>query len=1046
MITKIIFILLLLINTINGNETKMDYIQPNKVGKNFANEIDERFSKVQITFENPIQNSPDLMLLIDFLELQYDRMPEKNGYRYCLDNQGKVVYDLSMLESFRYSCCILLSDNNQTLTKTYSCPIPAAKVNTDPFRTVFQEDFNQVYYKFVDPDTEWIDSNLKFTYQDILSVESVIKKMIIISFVTTLCIVACSSLMSTINLGSNEYPLATAILHILSVIVGIVLQMFILQKNSKDNSIRGKYMRSGLIFSTITLVYSLFLIYIPNKKNIGDPNSKEQRITITDNSKLSRIVLFFKSRKIKNFTAIIFSILTFCQVWSINALVESFKQYFNAEWEVLICVVIWYSILSLIYLVAFLTAIYEVKVPVKFDEKTGEMLNVVPETRYRKELTALRKSNIVKPDANSNINNHLAGLLKDNKTLSSLNYHQLDIGDLIAIDDDYSNSSNPYTFLFWKIGSLCKGNIKLENTVVTEKIIKGIIKKKYGNIELLNREKTNHQIKVYKVVNIDHSKEHKFVEFGEIKNGYLYQEHDILLHSIAFFLKIIPDYTPDYNYNVVENLRTEMHILTKNMGSSYGIIYWFTLSILSLSLFIYLSVFEFEVLSLLLIVVITFFSISVNIRVVHKPRIRRQKNYRNMKLTMPKIQTRSVANKQENKYSVDNKWLSSLEYRIFHNNYQIIPSYQLKHVLLNKEIVNNKYYKIKYPADCNILSIGNIVLKDKIDFINNVQKGICLFPLENKFIIKNNQKNDVGDIISEFSEIGIGILNNKMFIVINNNIFWIQYPCNNIHIYYCIKSDINIFVSKEIAKIKKDINYIPSNISSRIPNHILELILPSFDSVDTVMAKSESKWEYPFKLGMLLENHKVFWNMDYPEVSIENPRKIPLKSINSENKRKGLSLYICNTKFNIQNEFKECTFQIEIIEENILPEFMAIGIVEERYLYMDNFINIIPGQKNCSSLAFHSDDGSINVSNSKIVKSVEDPEIIWYSQDKYNNKIKITVGYDGIYLYFIDNKGNKITSNKNIELLESWKEGKNFAPVLYIHGEYTSKIKLKINI
>lgn len=1046
MITKIIFILLLIINSINGNKTKMNYIQPNKVGKNFANEIDERFSKVQITFENPVKKPPELMILIEFLELNYDRMPENNGYRYCEGNQGKVVYDLSMLENFRYSCCTALSDNNLTLTKTYSCPIPAAKVNTDPFRTVFLEDFNQVYYKFVDPDTEWIDSNLTFTYQDILSVEGVIKKMIIVSFVTTLCIVACSSLMSTINLGSNEYPLATTILHILSVIAGLILQMFILQKNSADNSIRGKYMRSGLIFSTITLVYSLFLIYIPNKKNNGDPNAKEQRITITDESKLSKIVLFFKSKKIKNFTSIIFSILTFCQVWSINALVESFKEYFDAEWEVLICVVIWYSILSLIYLVAFLTAIYEVKVPVKFDEKTGEMLNVVPETRYRKEITALRRSNIVNPDSCGVRNNHLAGLLKENKTLTPLNYHQLDVGDLVAIDDDYSNNSNPYTFLFWKVGYLHKGKIQLEKTVITSKIVKGIMKKKYGNIELLNRDKIKHSIKVFKVVNIDHSKEHKFVEFGEIKNGYLYQEHDLLLHSIAFFLKIIPDYTPDYNYNVVENLRTEMHILTKNMGSSYGIIYWITLSTLSLSLFIYLSIFDLEVLSLLLIVVVTFFSISVNIRVVHKPRIRRQKNYRNMKITMPKIQTRSVTNKKENKYSVDSKWLSSLEYRKFHNNYQIIPAYQLKHVLLSKEIVNNKYYKIQYLKECNILSIGNIVLTDKVDFINNLQTGICLFPFENKFIIKNNQKNNVGNISSENSELGIGILNNRMFIVINNSIFWTKYLHDNIHIYYCNKSDINIFVSKEIAKIKMDINYIPSNISSHTPNHILELILPSFESIDIVTAKSESKWEFPFKLGMLLENHKVFWNMDYPEVSIENPRNIPLKSLNSKNKRRGLSLYICNTKFNIQNEFKECTFQIEILENNVLPEFMAIGLVEEKYLYMDNFINIIPGQKNCSSLAFHSDDGSINVSNSKIVKSVEDPEIIWYSKERYNQKIKITVGYDSIYLYFIDNKGNKITSNKNIELLESWREGKNFSPVLYIHGEYTSKIKLKINM
>jgi hypothetical protein len=1041
---KILIFFFLLINTING-VTTMNYINPNSVGKSFANEIDERFSEVQITFENPVKKPPDIMLLIEFLELHYDRMPETNGYRYCVGNQGKVVYDLSMLENFRYSCCIPISDNNATLTKLYSCPIPSAKINTDPFRTVVMEDYNQVLYKTVDSESEWKDSNLKFTYKDILSIEGVIKKVIIISFVTTLCIVACSSLMGTINLGSNEYPLTTTILHILSVITGLILQLFILQKNSEDTTIRGKYMRSGLIFSTITLSYSLFLIYIPHKKSSEDPTSKEQRITITDESKLSKIVLFFKSRRIRNFTSTIFGFLTLCQIWSINALVEAFKEYFDAEWEVLICVVIWYSILSLIYLVAFLTAIYEVKVPVKFDEKTGEMLHVVPETRYRKEVNALRCSGTVNPDV-CNDKNHLAGILKENKFLAQLNYDQLNVGDLVAIDDDYANSGNPYTFLFWKIGNLHRGNIILEKSVVTEKIIKGVIKKKYGNIELINREKTKNQIKVYKVVNIDNSKEHKFVEFGEIKGGYLYQEHDILLHSIAFFLKIIPDYTPDYNYNVVENLRTEMHILTKNMGSSYGIIYWIALLTLSLTLFIYLSIFDLDVLSLLLIVIITFFSISVNIRVIHKPRIRRQKNYRNMKITFPKIKTRSVTKKKENKYYVDRKWLSSLEYCKIQNNFQIIPEFQLKHIYFTTEMINNRYYRIQYPRNCNLLSVGDISLIDSENFTKNLHTGICLFPLENKFVVKGNTGNNTGDINKDISELGIGILNNRMFIVINTNIYWIKYTNSKIHIYYCLDSDIDIFKSNSIAKIKMDINYIPANISGNTPSNILELVLPSFKSVDRITAKSESKWEYPFKIGMLLEDHKVFWNMDYPEISIENPRNIPLKSFNYKNKRNGLVLYICNTNFNVEKEFKECTFEIEITEKNMLPEFMAIGLVEEKYLYMDNFINVIPGQKNCSSIAFHSDDGSINVSNSQIVKSVEDPEIIWYNKEKYKNKIRITVGFDGFYLYFIDNKGNKITSNKNIELLESWKKGKNFAPVLYIHGEYTSKIRLKINI
>ena len=67
------------------------------------------------------------------------------------------------------------------------------------------------------------------------------------------------------------------------------------------------------------------------------------------------------------------------------------------EWEILLIITIWYSVLGLIFLVAFLTAIFEVKVPIKFDKITGQMIQILPQTKLRRELMAQGQTKRVSP-------------------------------------------------------------------------------------------------------------------------------------------------------------------------------------------------------------------------------------------------------------------------------------------------------------------------------------------------------------------------------------------------------------------------------------------------------------------------------------------------------------------------------------------------------------------------------------------------------------------------------------------------------------------------
>ena len=195
--------------------------------------------------------------------------------------------------------------------------------------------------------------------------------------------------MNNLNLFSNRYPFATTILHLLSTIFCIIVEFSLFDETKEDMSNRGNnLLRQGLSYSILTLFYSLFMIYIPGRKDPNDSKTEDQRIIINRKSKYYKCIKILKNKHTKEFFSCIFIMLTILQGWCLYSLIECFREYYDFSWETLIGVSIWYTILSIVFLVSFLTAIYEIKIPIKFDEKTGQMLQVLPETRLRRELAA----------------------------------------------------------------------------------------------------------------------------------------------------------------------------------------------------------------------------------------------------------------------------------------------------------------------------------------------------------------------------------------------------------------------------------------------------------------------------------------------------------------------------------------------------------------------------------------------------------------------------------------------------------------------------------
>ena len=320
----------------------------------------------------------------------------------------------------------------------------------------------------------------------------------------------------------------------------------------------------------------------------------------------------------KNFNAVCFIILTLLQIWSIYVIAYSFREHFQASWQIIGGLVIWYSIIFLLFLIAYLSAIYEVKIPIHFNSKTGQMINFIPQTRYRREIAAFNKDKNVIPLKNIIGTNKSYIGIYENKNFVKLDYNCIKEGEIIAIDNDNNNN---FKFLFWKIGVLLDGNIIINNSVLKNQSKGYFCYKKYGIIELYNRDMSK-KIHLYKVVKVDNSDKYSFVQYGCIKKGYIYTDYSFLVDSIAFIFKIIPDYTPDYQYNAIENLRTEWHRITRNLGKNYGYLYFIFFFIISLTLFIYEIIYFKSIIDICVIFLMIAFSIIVNTNIQNSNKLK----------------------------------------------------------------------------------------------------------------------------------------------------------------------------------------------------------------------------------------------------------------------------------------------------------------------------------------------------------------------------------------------------------------------------------------
>lgn len=1001
---------LTLIKTSTSNNLELISIEPNKIIKSFASKIDD--NNVEIIVKNDYDN---IMLFIGSVIEPYDEPPGDWDFDFCYDTPGKVIVDWNHEDEYKYSCCVKKSNH------TYKCPVAMPEVNPDPFRTLINDDINNVYIKEYNKSSKWKLTDKTIVFMFDWNFQGFLKRFITVMLILSVSVIVVSGIISRMNFFSNKYPLACLIIHLIITTFSVLMEYNLYNMSFEDKSSRGKTLRQGIIFSILTIIYSLFLIYIPSRKDPQDPNTIEQRITIKKDNNYYKIIKLLKHKYVKETFSLIFVFFLFYQFVSIYSLVEASREYLELEWDGLLAIVIAYIVLEVIFLVAYMSALYEIKIPIRFDDTTGQVMQFLPETIHRRELQAQRITRKVNPKNPQRYNRNNFGFYQRGN-LVNFDHSLIKAGDLILIDEDHNNYETHYNYLVWKVGYLKAGSLIINEEYLHTNRVKGCCNKKHGEVEIISREK-DRKISLYSVVKIDETKEFKFIKYGYVTGGYLHQDYQIILDTVSSLMKIIPEYTPDYNYNIVENLRTECHRLTRKIGVYYSYLYLTLFGFCTINEIARQINYGINYMNLFFVLLMICFAINVNTKISKNPVLKKSKNFRKINLNTLKLNHRGDNDITKCKLSFCNIVSNPIEKNISPEKYSDFYIYNFND--LNYDF----FVEINLPLNFDFIGIG--VLNNNEDILKRISPGMIVSGNEN--LIKIISKNQIDNHKYAFSKIGFGRLKNR-YILYSDEFYQIKYTTmENISI---ISDNENLMYNlyKLVYPELNKISFLPK--ITNCSNEKVTISLETSNLTETSL-KLYGSTNKPIKVALLEENKDIdYWSIY---------QNIPKYLILNKSSKNGF-LYILEDEITLNEIFE---FKLNVTYQDFSQvNFVSIGLIENSYLYHNKFLDVVPGWDTSRSIGYHSDDGSICISDNIKTESYINDSLSWFpikETFEENNKksFSLTVGFDGIWLYFENERERFGLTNYNLLVN---KKNLLFSPILYIDGLVKKELSIELVI
>ena len=435
---------------------KIHGILPNKIPIDFAKEkeIHETILTIQLS-ESELNFQ--FMLHISDYDLRYDRELLEDAWVYCEPN--KIARDWRVVEEYFYSCCKQIE--NKGFEYNYSCPVPPFP-NRDILIDLFLDDTFPIYIKQFSNISlsKWEYSKYNMEYTQTEEIYKIIHDSIIwmIFLWTISCITY--TFMIYINKWSNKYEIIFTVIHIF--ITGIIIYF---ETNTYINTSNESFQKDIFLFSLVNTFYSLFLIYIPHHGDPSDPHSIEQRVPVED-IVFKFSLKIFKHPITKQISSLFYIVSFIFEIISIYFICDFLRQKYDLSFEILVLISTFKFIFKLIFLVSFLTAIYEVHIPVQINNDTGQLLQILPESHYDRVLSSFITNKKVKPKNNEDLQNKMVGIY-DRKIKQIIPFQNIfKNGEIIG----FQNVNTEYSGILWQIGRIKKNKINIYDSTKNKRI------------------------------------------------------------------------------------------------------------------------------------------------------------------------------------------------------------------------------------------------------------------------------------------------------------------------------------------------------------------------------------------------------------------------------------------------------------------------------------------------------------------------------------------------------------------------------------------------
>ena len=632
------------------------YIDANNQFKNHQATLIVSFDTSQLT---TFQNNPDCYTLMLYIDEVEERSLPNNAGNFCRNSAGTTVIDGTHAEQFKYSCCTMVSTNlSEPVRCQYNCPIPPATPHE------FHENLlgihsKPIHIKSLADQTPWIESDEEFMFDSSIrhseNPGEMVQARVVasIGFITVASGILASA-MGSLNNAGEENPTIFMYGHIAMTLLMIWMSMYgmvhlqehnspfmdnrsllngkLLPEGIRELSTRGWLVRVGLSYVVVTLSYSYFLVYVPHRKEPDEEDAAEQRFPVTqDSCRCCGKGTFLKCLDYINhpWSKMIFTMFygtgIVMQVVSMYAIVEMLAEVFSFGPEELGVFAIWYLAACLIYLVAFITAIYEDPLPVVVIDgsiipkkslrrpkikasKEGQRRVMARSGSYR--IPKKQKSCMRRQSDNGKF------YTEEFEEVTRDQYKNDELWVLHTVNPDKNDHENPdflnanffcervkYHHMCWHVGNFVEGQYKFfhSSETASQSWVGAMNEFWYGpnvSSEAFPSESIACENIVFRVMPSELSSDlegcntppPRLLRVGTIEKGYFKTSSTILATVLKFILRVRPDYSdPMFKNHIVDSLREQMFRATAEWGSKYTKMYLFLFVAATLSIIVHIT-------------------------------------------------------------------------------------------------------------------------------------------------------------------------------------------------------------------------------------------------------------------------------------------------------------------------------------------------------------------------------------------------------------------------------------------------------------------------